>query len=659
MKANVLQCAVAGVLLASLAACGGGGASSAGTTPPVSPQMVTMPLLVSDASNEDWATVGVKILSVALVPQGGGANVNVYTAASPVGVTNLVQLDNLSDVIGNPSLAAGGTFTGAVITISANPGDVELVTSSDPQTGFPLAQGVTVDPSAIQIQKATGTAPNMTVPIKVTFESPITVASGATTPIDIEFDLSHPAFIVGHTPPAANGATVWAVNFDGPVRHHPVDDVANLVLRHTYGTVGSVASDNSSFTITKDLPQYPATTPEQPVSTGVSLTISADATNGTIFYDVDGKTVSTIKDFSTVAALLETQPAEYVRVAARYQENGTLVAVRVWASSSFNSVWASPEGHVRHVDTSNDVVTIDNEDGQPVRLTVDANTQFFFRQPANGLADATPIGTGTGFLTADNLVRGFKVHATAVDITAVPLVAQTIDIETADYSGTISNPTADQFTYTRAFATVADDYSVTLPYISSTTPNGKVDNAAITGFDWWYFTYPTLADTGSGAIADFVNATGAANVNFGGSYGNVKAFGVSYNTWGDWGTPPAATMGWGARDAILEPVRLPLGTVTTPYGSNTFAMALVGNNGNPGTVDVSTTSGSATLVYQVDRTNGIVTITAQDITSPAGLAAMTAGLALNAPVRVWGVPETDGNLKAYVIEYFTGVMPSN
>jgi hypothetical protein len=36
------------------------------------------------------------------------------------------------------------------------------------------------------------------------------------------------------------------------------------------------------------------------------------------------------------------------------------------------------------------------------------------------------------------LVRGFKVHASVVDPLATPLVAQTIDIETAAYSGRIS-----------------------------------------------------------------------------------------------------------------------------------------------------------------------------------------------------------------------------
>ena len=37
-------------------------------------------------------------------------------------------------------------------------------------------------------------------------------------------------------------------------------------------------------------------------------------------------------------------------------------------------------------------------------------------------------------------MRGFKVHASVVDPLATPLVAQTIDIETAKYDGKISAP---------------------------------------------------------------------------------------------------------------------------------------------------------------------------------------------------------------------------
>jgi len=278
--------------------------------------------------------------------------------------------------------------------------------------------------------------------------------------MDVEFDLSHPAFLVGHVPPANGGQTIWAVNFNkGPVHHHPIWDITRLILRHMYGTVTGLSSDDTSITITRDFPVEPPTNPETAITTSQSLTILADATNGTLFYDVDAKTFVTIKNFSTVANSLT---GRFVRVAARYQSNGSLVAVRIWAANAFNSVWLSPEGHVLHVDTTTDVIVVQNEMGIGVPLQVDDNTLFFFRTPWNAVADSTPIGQGKSFLTNKDLVRGFKIHASVVDPLGVPLVAQAIDIEIAKYDGGISAVNANNFTYTRKFNTSGDDYTFAL-----------------------------------------------------------------------------------------------------------------------------------------------------------------------------------------------------
>jgi len=608
-----------------------------------------MALLLSDASSDDWATIGVKVLSIALVPQGGGANVTVWTAPTPSPYVNLEQLDQLGEILGNVMVPAG-TYSGAVLTVSANPGDLLLTVSSNPESGFPLAAGTTVPPAQIEIQGKQGSGGNLTVPISLTFDSPLTVTAAGSNALDLEFDLQSPAFIMGHTPPAADGATLWAVNFRGPVRRRAVGDIARLVLRHTYGTVTGVASDNTAITITKDFPVLPVTNPETAVASSVSLSILADASDGTLFYDMDAKTRAVIKDFSTVAGSLD---GRYVRIAARYQEDGTLVAVRIWASSQFSNVWLSPEGHVMHFNAGTDVVTVADESGAEIPVTVDANTEFFFRTPANALADATPIGTGPGFLAAGNLVRGFKVHVSVVDPLATPLVAQTIDIETAAYAGRISNASTTAFTYTRDFVRTTDDYTVTLDYISANTPNGRdASGNAIMGFKWWDFTFPTLAESGSNAIPDFVSATNGG-VNFGGSVGAVTAWGVSAAAWADAANPN----GWSLRDAVLLPTPVPLGLVTTAFANNSFAMAVLGGS-MPATVAVSTAAGAATLVYQVDRSNGVITISPIDITTSSGLSAITQGLVPGAPVKVFGVPQADGTLKAYVLAYYTGVMPA-
>ena len=643
-------------LLAYLAFITGCGSQSGSTgvvnTPTPQVQNGTVSMIVSDDSTEDWAGINVKILGIAFVPQGGGSSVTVYTAPTPAAAINLVELDQLGEILGNLTVPAG-TYMAAQLTIAANPGDVSFQVSADPETGFAGAAGASIPSSQIQIQGATGGSGSLTVPVNVTFESPFVVTASQNNALDIEFDLSHPAFIVGHVPPANGGVIIWAVNFNGPVRHRSISDLRRLVLRHMYGTITGVSADNTSITITKDFPVEPPTNPETEITSSQSLQILADATNGTLFYDVDAKTSATIKDFSTVGSTLS---GKFVRIAARYQNDGTLVAVRVWTSTAFNSVWISPEGHLLHVNDSTDIVTVANELGVGVPLVVNAQTEFFYRTPSDGLADATPIATGTGFLTSQNFVRGFKVHASVVDPLAVPLVAQSFDIEVARFGGTISAPTTAGFTYSRNFHTASDDYVNTLDYISGGTANGKDSNGnAITGFKWWNFTFPTLADTGANAVADFINATNGT-ANFGGSVGAVSAWGESRAIWND----PAAPNAWAAPWSALEPTSLSLGTVAAGYSAtNTNFTLVVPGGANAVTVDMSTTPGSATLVYQVDRTGAVVTVSAVDITTTAGQTTVQANLVAGTPVKVYGVPQLDGSIKSYVVVYFTGVSSTN
>jgi hypothetical protein len=641
------------IAAALIAGCGGsdGGSNAASGTSTTStstpPQTAALPVIISDASTEDWATIGVKVLSIALVPQGGGSNVVVYTAPTPAPMVNLVQLDQIAEILGNVSVPVG-TYTSAVLTVSGNPSDIVLTVAADPSAGFAAPAGTTIATAQIQVQHTQGSGTDLTVPVSVKFASPLVVSATANNALDLEFDLGHPAFLVGHVPPGS-GTTLWAVNFDGPVRHHPVHDLTRLVLRHTYGNVTAVSSDDTAISITKEFPTEPAVNPETAVASTQSLQILADATNGTLFYDLDAKTKTVIDNFSAETSLV----GKYVRIAARYQEDGTLVATRIWASSTFNNVWVSPEGHVLHVNGTTDVVTVSNEAGQPVPLVVNAGTQFFFRQPQNPAADATPIGTGTGFLTSHDLVRGFKVHASVVDPLATPLVAQSFDIETAKYDGSISAPTTMGFTYTHDFHTVSDDYTVTLDYIANGTANGTDDSGnAISGYKWWNFAYPTLITSGTGAVGDFVSATDGS-VNFGGTYGAVPTLGESFAIWGD----PANSTGWSAAASILEPSLLPLGNVATGLQNGSFTMTLP-TGGAAATIDVNTSAGSATLVYQVDRTNGIVTVSPVDITTSAGLTTLTNALTAGEPLKVYGVPQGDGTLRAYVLTYFTGEMPT-
>jgi hypothetical protein len=653
----ILGLTSAALMLLSIG-CSSGSSSSGNPNPAPQSQNGTVNLLVSDASTEDWATIGVKILSVSLTPQGGGSDVVIYTAPNPAPTVNLLQLDQLNEILGNVSVARG-TYTAATITVSGNPGDVLLTASADPEAGFSAAPGSVVPPNQIQIMGTQGSAGSLTVRVKLTLDSPLVVTANQSAPLNVEFDLSHPAFIVGHVAPAGGGQTMWAVNFHACLRHRRVFEITGLILRHHYGTVTGVSSDNLSLTFTKDYPVYPPTNPEMAVVTSESLTVEADTTNGSLYYDVDGKTSTTIKDFSSIAS---TIAGKFIRVAARYQVDGSLVAVRLWASSTFNSVWISPEGHVLHVNTTTNTIVVENELGIGVPLTVDAKTLFYFRTPSNAQTDSNPIGQGPAFLS--NLVRGFKVHANVVDPLASPFVAQSIDIEIARYDGTISGSSTSNFTYSRNFRTVRDDYTVMLPYISSTTPNGKdpQSGAAISGFKWWNFAFPTVVDSGMNAVGDFATATNGA-VSFVCTAGTtqMQAAGESYATWNDAIAPNA----WAAPWTVLTPTKVPLGFVAAGYSNGspngTFTMTLAcpdGTKSNAITVTLTASTASAPLVYQVDFTNGVFTVSPVDVTTPAGQTTLSTNLLANVPVLVYGIPQADGTIKDYVLLYFTGVAPT-
>ena len=189
------------------AACGassyGSGAQSSGT------QSGTLNMVISDAATGDWAAIDVKIANISLVPQGGGNPVSVYTGNS---MMNLVELDQLGEILGNLSVPVG-TYSGGVLSISANPGDVVLTAAANPEPGFAAAPGATIPPAEIQIQGATGNAGAKTVSVRVNFGSPLIVTANENNTLDLEFDLSHPAFLVGHVPPALSGTTILGCQF--------------------------------------------------------------------------------------------------------------------------------------------------------------------------------------------------------------------------------------------------------------------------------------------------------------------------------------------------------------------------------------------------------------------------------------------------------------
>jgi hypothetical protein len=658
-----LRVAVFGMLAAGLVGCGGSGSgtdvgspptsvssspttadtasaagSSAATAPaPTSNAQVSVPLiLASDTSSSDWAKVGIRILSVSLTQENGGAPVTIYTASPGIPPINLEQLDHIGQLLATVPLPPG-TYTGAVITVGANPGDVALTSSDDPDSGFAAPLSAPIPSQDIQVQDSQGGTGAMTVSIPVTFPAPyvMSATTQSQAPLELHFSMSHPAFVQSQTP-VTSDPTLWAVDFQGPVSSQAISDITSLVLRQMYGTVAGVSSDGRSLTVTQDYPTQPVVTPETAVPTAQQLTLLADSGNGTAFDDLDAGTSMTVSNF---AALTGLTAGRFLRISARYQADGSLVATRIWASDSFSSVWSGPEGHVEQVNTSSGTLEVEDGSGNPVEVQTDSNTEFDYH--------GIPIATGSEFLASGPVVRGFKVHVSPRNPSSGQLIAQSIDIESALFWGAISNTTLTGFTYSSQFSRSSDNYTLPLSYISPSTPNGAAGNGApILGYAYWNFAFPTEVVYGDSAPADFQLAT----------TGSLTAYGISLASWDD----PAAPSAWALNSTTLLPVPLGLATVTTGLVSSgynaSFTLTPVGASA-PVTAQLIIASGSAPLVYQADREHGKLTMAPLDITTSSGLAQLTEALQPGTYVNVFAVPKSSGMVQAYTLLYYTGINP--
>lgn len=557
--------AVASLSTLTFVACGGKGDSATSTQTPTG----QVDFLVSDAPADSWSAIQVVIRKVALVPQGGGTPVVAYdqtTASSPASL-NLVQLDDLADLLTSASIPVG-TYTKVLVQI--DPASVSLTDNQTPSHTYDVASGTV---------KVVGMPGFM-----VDLSAPLVVVEGQTTQVDLDFDLGHPMFILDRPGMGPAGADLFLVNFERCVRHRPRPALSAFLLRHLRGQVAAVSP--SAMTVdTEHRGQK---------------TVDVDATHGSLFYDLDQAPITPVTSTSVPASLTA---GKYVRIASRFQGAGQLTAVRVWYSTDKAKLHRfSPEGHVVAVDTvTNTMKVLWNPAGPntPLALTtvnVDAGTSFFFH------GGATAIGTGTAFL--GNVAPGFKVQMTVTDPAAATLTAASVDIERAHYEGTLALSGGNTgLTFTNARYTKSADF-------------------AGTGFTWWNFTYPTLANSDSAGLVSVLSPL-APNT----------ARGASGLTWN------AGAGAWIAQNAILLPITQK-GQITSALSGSTFGFTPTG--GSAESVDLSTTLGSATLVYQITNQGGVITVT--PLASGAWAAAFTAGT----PARIFAVP-TAGNLKAYVV----------
>jgi hypothetical protein len=570
---SVVPVAIAAGLssLALFVACGGGGKNSS-TTTDNAPQGA-MDVIVSDAPSAAWSSVDVVIQKIALRPVGGGTPVVVFDqtgASSPVHM-NLVDLDELGELLTGASVPVG---TYDKVYVQIDPASVSLSdTAATPQT-FTVAGG------NVKVVGLSG--------FDVSLSAPLTVTKASTNAVELDFDLGHPLFIVdrpGGAPSGANGTTMYLVNFERCVRHRPHLGMASFLLRHMRGSVASATV--SSLTVNTEHKG--------------SKTLSVDAANGTLFYDLDAAPVVPVTSTTVPSGLTS---GKFVRVAARYQGSGGLTAVRVWYTTDESKLRRfSPEGHVVSVDTTNDTLDViwSPTAGGPLQLTtvtVDSGTNFFFHGGA-------PIGTGASFLT--HVQPGFKVQMTVADPSAASLLATNVDIERAAYEGDLGLASGNTgLTYAN-------------PRYGASSP---LSASFASPFAWWNFTYPTLANTTSSGLVTLLSGLGA-----------TPAKGISTLTWN--GTSNA----WDANTCVLLPI-VQKGDITTSLSGSTFGFTPTG--GSAESVSVSSTLGSATLVYQVQIQSGIVTV------SPVDSAMWPSALVSGAHARLFAVPTAAG-LQSYVV----------
>jgi len=134
-----------------------------------------------DASSEDWATIAVRVLSIALVPRRRRRRDGV-DAPGQAPYVNLEQLTRSRN--SRQRQCAGGTLQRRGSHLSANPGTWMLTVSQFRETGFPVAAGNTIASNLIQISGQAGSAGSLPVPLQVTFD-PLTVTRQQRTALDL------------------------------------------------------------------------------------------------------------------------------------------------------------------------------------------------------------------------------------------------------------------------------------------------------------------------------------------------------------------------------------------------------------------------------------------------------------------------------------------
>ena len=471
----------------------------------------------------------------------------------------------------------------------------ELLATAQIPAGTYDALRITIDPASVNLVKADGTAvPASQVhvvgsSVVVNLSADLVVTANGSNAVQLDFDLNHPLFLVQ----LPDGS--WAMNLQ--VKHRPnangMASMAQMLFRHRRGTIASVGT--SSFVLHTD--------------GGNDLTVNVDA--GTWYFDADAKAQGSLAGLAAGKNAL---------VSLRMQADGSLWAVRVWYSVNALPVW-TPEGHIFGVNQATGQMSVSTANGTPRTIAIDSDTTFTFRT-------SQAMGTGTAALS--NLWAGFKVQVEVKDPLQTPMHAKSVNVQRAVDGGLIKSATSTSMTYQHLLTG-----DRTYPYAAT--------------FSWWYMGFPGQAYTSTG---DFATATSGMSGGMTGGMGtggsttgssDLLPRGMSDLMWN------GGSSAWSANSAILMPVALPQGTISSSYNGGQLGFTFTNSSAASQTITVnlSTAVGAQPLVLEVANQAGVVTVT------PVAASAWATKLVAPTKARVAVVPKSDGTYSAYAVAVFT------
>lgn len=424
--------------LALLVACGGTSSTGGGSNPGTPTSTGTVAFAFTDAPADGWSKVEVTVKTIRLRSQADPTKFEtVFTGSATV---NLVDLDTIGELLGTASVPVG-TYDRMELGLDLDPAKITLVDSA----------GNTVPASKIVIGQSLQQNGGL---VPVDLNPVLTVATGQTNLLQVDFDLAHPLSLF--VDPVGN------VVFNVRMVHKPVKAMARMQFRHTRGQIKSVGA--SSFVLTNQHAK--------------DLTLAYDS--NTWYWDVDAKASG------SAAGLVA---GKFALVFINMQQDGSLFARRVYYSSDSTKLPAfTPEGHIVDIDLVGNRIFVSTDQGPSTSrdgqfrakvISIDPNattgTQFFFEGD-------TDLGVGAAGLAT--LRRGFKINLEVRDPLAVPMVARRINVQRAADEGAFSAVSATSFTFG--------------------TTNGRTYGYSQTpAFTWWPFADPTAAQS---TVSTFVSA---------------------------------------------------------------------------------------------------------------------------------------------------------